>query len=154
MNFDILLLIVALVALYFVFKAKRYQKEHASANADAKARLDGIEQRLQQELADWGAGKEADLPMRQALKAGLAEAYEFGAELVGSQQNADNKALKALLGEFLEAEAQGAPDLRWRRYHTALHCAVLMGQQAAQPKMAEQIRFKVDKLREAMKADQ
>ncbi|GAA4891603.1 hypothetical protein [Ferrimonas pelagia] len=148
MIYNVILVAVALIALYFVFKAKRYQREHQDANQNAKAKLDALQADAERACGDWAQGSNAKLETKTALKQGLSQAFEFGAELVGERQSVDSKAIKAVLADYLEGERN--TEARWALYHRALHCAVLLGQKAAQPKMAGQIDFQISKLREAL----
>ncbi|MBY5922641.1 hypothetical protein [Ferrimonas balearica] len=154
MALEPILIFVALITLYLAYKSRQFQKEHKAANERAEAKLNELEAEARKQCQDWASPAEPDHDAKAALKAGLMAAFEFGSGLKGEPQKPDSRVMRTLLGDYLEGAEKAHGHETWALYHRALHCAVLLGQAASQPKMAERIAEQEKRLRTALKVGQ
>ncbi|MBY6019267.1 hypothetical protein KUW04_15955 [Halomonas denitrificans] len=154
MALEPILIFIALLTLFLAYKSRQFQKEHKAANALAESRLNELEADAKAQCQNWDPETEPDHDQKAAMKAGLVAAFEFGSGLKGEPLKPDSRDVRTLLADFLEGVSKAHVRETWPLYHRALHCALLKGQQAAEPKMAERIGEQEGRLRTALKAGQ
>ncbi|MBY6187397.1 hypothetical protein KUV89_12275 [Marinobacter hydrocarbonoclasticus] len=154
MALEPILIFVALITLYLAYKSRQFQKEHKAANAEAETLLNGLEMTARAECEGWKPENDPDPETKAAMKVGLNAAFEYGSGLKGESQKPDSREIRTLLSDFLEGASKAHGHETWPLYHRALHCALLLGQKASQPKMAERIAEQESRLRTALKAGQ
>ncbi|MBY5993267.1 hypothetical protein [Ferrimonas balearica] len=154
MALEPIFIFIALLTLFLAYKARQFQKDHKAANEQAEAKLTALESDTRTRCADWDPLSEPDHDTKAVLKAALTDAFDYGAQLKGDGASADSRAIRTLLADYLGGVQKAQGHEPWPLFHRALHCALLMGQQASQPKMAERIGEQEQRLREALKAGQ